>query len=312
SQNKYNVTSYGNMTILVITLQAFVCMWINGFIVSVLCMAWVKKKSLNSNEKILLFLGCCRFLYLCFTWVSSFLQTIYPSCYRAQHVPQILTAIQSFLDFSNLWVSACLCIFYCIKIANFRHTFFNYLKAKIDRMVPWLLFVSVLLSMVIGILVYDVAQEPQFGNFGFTSLGSLWKLSIRVDEHFFPIFFTAGLGFAIAFVAVIFSAFLLLFSLWRHKLKMQTNSMKNHSMDVHIKAIKYILSFFFIYTINFTCLVLALGFATKEANPMMFLVSVVQYAFPAVHSLILIFSNPKLKKTLLSALHCVKCKVCKR
>ncbi|NWX07663.1 TA2R9 protein, partial [Caloenas nicobarica] len=307
-----NVTSYDNMTLLVITLQAFAGMWINGFIVSVLCIAWVKKKSFNSNEKILLFLGCCRFLYLCITWVYSFLQAIYPSCYQVQPIPQILTAIQSFLNSSNVWASACLCVFYCIKIANFRHIFFTYLKAKIDRIVPWLLLVSVLSSLVIGFLVYDIAQEVQSGSFNFTSLGNLWKLSIRVDEHFFPIFFTTGLGFAIAFMAVMFSAFLLLFSLWRHKLKMQTNSMKNHSMDVHIKAIKYILSFFFIYTINFTCLVLALAYATKEADALMFLLSVVQYAFPAIHSLILIFSNPKLEKVLLRALPCVRCKVCKR
>lgn len=300
------------MAILVTTLQAFAGMWINGFIIFVLCMAWVKKKSLNSNEKILLFLGCCRVLYLCITWVSSFLQSIYPLCYQVQPIPRILTASQSFLNFTNLWVSACLCVFYCIKIANFRHTFFTYLKAKIDGMVPWLLLVSVLLSLAIGILIYNVAQEAEFGNFDFTSLGNLWKLSIRVDERVFPVFLAAGLGFAVSFMAVIFSAFLLLFSLWRHKLRMQTNSMKNHSVDVHIKAIKYILSFFFLYTINFICLVLALAYATKEANPLMFLVSVVQYAFPAVHSLILIFSNPNLKKTLLRALPCVRCKVCKR
>ncbi|NXW94859.1 TA2R9 protein, partial [Alopecoenas beccarii] len=312
SQNEFNVTSYDKMSILVITLQAFAGMWINGFIVSVLCIAWVKKKSVNSNEKILLFLGCCRFLYLCIAWVYSFLQAIYSSCYQVLQIPRILTAIQSFFNFSNIWVSACLCVFYCIKIANFRHVFFTYLKAKIDRIVPWLLLVSVLLSLVVGTLVYDVAQEVQFGNFNFTSLGNLWKLSIRVDEHFFPIFFTAGLGFAIAFMAVFFSAFLLLFSLWRHKLKMQTNSMKNHSADVHIKAIKYILYFFFLYTINFTCLILALVYATMEANPLMFLVSVVQYAFPGVHSLILIFSNPKLEKTLLRALLCARCKACKK
>lgn len=312
SQNKFNVTLYDNMTVLIITLQTFTGMWINGFIVSVLCIAWVKKKSFNSNEKILLFLGCCRVLYLCVTWVYFLLKAIYPSCYQIQPIPQILTGIQSFLNFSNIWVSACLCVFYCIKIANFRHIFFTYLKAKIDRIVPWLLLVSVLLSLVIGFLVYDAAHEVKPGSFNFTSLGTSWKLSIRVDKRFLPTFFTAGVGFAIAFIAVIFSAFLLLFSLWRHKLRMQTNSMKNHSVDVHIKAIKNILYFFFIYTINFMCLVLALAYAMKEADVLIFLLSLAQYAFPAVHSLILIFSNPKLEKTLLRALPCVRCKVCKR
>ncbi|NXV92315.1 TA2R9 protein, partial [Calonectris borealis] len=312
SQDKFNATSYDVMAMVIITLEAFAGMWINTFIVSVLCFAWVKKKSFNSNEKILLFLGCSRFWYLCITWVYFFLSIIYPWCFYVHPIPQLFAAIQTFLNFSNLWVSACLSVFYCIKIANFRHIFFIYLKGKIDRIVPWLLLGSVLLSLVICILVYIITDEAHCNNLNSTTLGNFWKLSVRMDEHFFPIFFISGFGFASAFTAVIFSALLLLFSLWSHKRKMQTNSVKNLSMDAHIKAMKSILSFFFIYSINFTCLVLTLIYATKKENPMTFLILVFQYAFPAVHSLILIFSNPKLEKTLLRILPCVKCKACMR
>ncbi|NWI26863.1 TA2R9 protein, partial [Sula dactylatra] len=309
---KFNATSYDVMAMVVITLQTFAGMWINTFIVSVLCIAWIKKKSFNSNEKILLLLGCSRFWYLCITWVYSFLSIIYPWCFYVHPIPQLFAAIQSFLNSSNLWVSACLCVFYCIKIANFRHIFFIYLKLKVDRIVPWLLLGSVLLSLVICILVYSIIDEVHCNNLNSTTLGNFWKLSVRMDKHFFPIFFISGFGFATAFMAVMFSALLLLLSLWRHKRKMQTNSVKNHSMDAHIKAMKSILSFFLIYSINFTCLVLTLIYATKKENPVTFLILVFQYAFPGVHSLILIFSNPKLKKTLLRTLSCVKCKVCIR
>ncbi|NXS47561.1 TA2R9 protein, partial [Balaeniceps rex] len=312
SQDKFNVTSYDVMAMVIITLQAFPGIWINSFIASVLCIAWVKKKSFNSNEKILLFLGCSRVWYLCIIWVYSFLSIIYPWCFYVRPIPQLFAAIQSFLNSSNLWVSACLCIFYCIKIANFRHTFFIYLKVKIDRIVPWLLLGSVLLSLVICVLVYNITDEVYSNNLNSTTLGNFWKLCVRMDEHFFTIFFIIGFGFATAFTAVIFSALLLLFSLWRHKCKMQTNSVKNLSMDAHIKAMKSVLSFFLIYSINFTCLVLTLIYATKKENPLMFLILVFQYAFPAVHSLILTFSNPKLEKTLLRTLPCVKCKVCMR
>ncbi|XP_009865655.1 PREDICTED: taste receptor type 2 member 119-like, partial [Apaloderma vittatum] len=54
------------------------------------------------------------------------------------------------------WICSFLSIFYCIKIANFRHTFFTYMKVKIDRIVPWLFLGSVLLSLVISILFYDI------------------------------------------------------------------------------------------------------------------------------------------------------------
>lgn len=300
------------MAVAIITLQALAGMWINAFIASVLCVAWVKKKSFNSNEKILLFLACCRFWYLFSTWVYYLISILYPSSFYVYPIPQLFTAFHSFLNCSDLWVSASLCVFYCIKIANFRHIFFTYLKAKIDRIVPWLLLGSVLLSLVVCSLAYDIANKVHCNNPNSTTQGNFWKVNIRMDEHFFPVFFITGFGFAIAFMAVIFSALLLLFSLWRHKCKMQTSSGKDLSMDVHIKAMKSILSFFFIYSINFACLVLTLIYSTKEANPAAFLILVFQYAFPVVHSLILIFSNPKLEKTLLRTLSCVKCKVCMR
>ncbi|XP_063183876.1 taste receptor type 2 member 9-like [Chroicocephalus ridibundus] len=312
SQGKFNATSYDVMAIVIVSLQTFAGMWINAFMTSVLCIAWLKKKSFNSNEKILLFLGCCRFCFLGITWAYSFLSTIYPRCLYVHPIPQILSAIQSFLNFSNLWVSACLCIFYCLKIANFRNTFFIYLKGKIDRIVSWLLLGSGIFSLVISILVYNSIDEAHSDNFNSTGQGNFWKLNIKMDEHLFPLFFLSGVGFAMAFMAVIFSALLLLFSLWRHKSKMQTNSGKNLSMDAHVKAMKSILSFSFIYSVNFACLILTMIYATKKANPVVFLSLVLQCAFPSVHSLILIFSNQKLKKTLRRTLSCGKCKGCMR
>ncbi|NXX74064.1 T2R41 protein, partial [Urocolius indicus] len=312
SPDKFNVTSLHVMTMAIITLQAFSGMWINAFIVSVLCIAWVKKRTFNSNEKILLFLGCSRFLHICIAWVFAFISLLRP-CYICIHpTVQLFTSAQSFFNTCNLWVSACLCLFYCIKIANFRHVFFIYLKVKIDRIVPWLLLGSALLSFVICIVIYDTIDKVHCKNLNSTTAGNFFKLTVRLDEHFFPVVFVSGFLFATAFMAVIFSASLLLYSLWSHNRNMQTNSGKDVSTDAHIKAMKSILSFFFIYTINFVFLVLTLIYSTKKDNPVTFLILIYPYLFPAVHSLILIFSNPKLEKTLLRTLLCGKCKACMR
>ncbi|NWS76021.1 TA2R9 protein, partial [Crotophaga sulcirostris] len=312
SQDKSNVTSFKAMALAIVTLQAFAGMWINAFIVFVLCIALVKKRSFNSNEKILLFLGCSRFWYLCIIWVHIFILTIYPGHYYVHPIPQLFAAIQTFLNFSNTWVPCCLSVFYCIKIATFRHIIFTYLKANVDRIVPWLLLGSVLFSLIISILAYKVNDEVHFNNPNVTISGNLWKTSVNNNAYFFPAVFITGFGFVTAFLAVIFSALLLLFSLWRHKRKMQANSVKNISVDAHIKAMKSILSSLFFYSINFTCLILSLIYATKKNETMTFVMLIFLNAFPAVHSLVLIFSNPKLEKTLLRTLLCVKCKVCRR
>ncbi|NXI81806.1 TA2R7 protein, partial [Rhipidura dahli] len=303
-----NVTAYGATAVAIISLEAFAGMWINAFLVCVICTAWVKKKTLNSNEKILLLLGCSRFCSLCLSWVYYFLLITYPNYIYVQPTQQLLVSFRSFFNHSDMWVSACLCVFYCIKIANFRNSFFIYLKVKLDRIVPWLLLGSKIFSLVIVILVHDISDEAQCNNS--TGPGNLWKVNMKIDEHFFPLYFVTGLGLVTSFTTVSSSALLLLLSLWRHKRKMQTNSMNSLSVDAHIRAMKSILSFFIMYSINFIFFIVTMMNSRKRGNPRMFIVYVFLFAFPGLHSIILILSNPKLEKTLLWILPCVKCKVC--
>ncbi|XP_066036674.1 taste receptor type 2 member 9-like [Chamaea fasciata] len=307
SPQQSNVTSYGATAVAIITLEAFAGMWINAFIVCVLCIGWVKKKTLNSNEKILLVLSCSRISHLCFSWVNNFLSRIYPNYFYVHPVLQLFAFFTTFFKYSNLWVPACLCVFYCVKIANFRNRFFIYLKVKIDRMVPWLLLGSMLSALAMGIVIYDLAETVQSNNLTFTCLKNFWEERIRMDKHFFSTFFVVGFGYAASFMAVIFSALFLLFSLWRHKCKMQTNSMKDLSVEAHIRAMKSILSFLVMYSINFVCLILTIIYNMKKENTITLLISIYLYAFPGVHSLILIFNNPKLEKALLKILSCVQC-----
>ncbi|XP_008488956.2 taste receptor type 2 member 8 [Calypte anna] len=312
SQGKFNVTTYNAVAMAIITLQTFAGMWINAFIVSVLCVSWVKKRSFNTNEKILLLLGCSRVGYLCTAWVGSFIENIYSFCVYVHQKIQIISALLSFFNIFSLWISAILSVFYCIKIANFQHTFFIYLKVRIDRIVPWLMLTSVPVSLGVSVFVYIVIDEARCDNNNCTTSGYLWHLTVRPELHFFPLYFFTGFVYATAFAAVISSALLLLFSLWRHKHRMQTKSGKNVSVDAHIKAMKSILSFFFIYTFNFIILTLSLIYSLKKEKAVMFFITFFLYSFSAAHSLILIFSNPKLEKTLLRTLSCLKCKICMR
>ncbi|CAN8204998.1 unnamed protein product [Coccothraustes coccothraustes] len=307
SPQQSNVTSYGAMALAIITLEAFAGIWINAFLVCVLCIAWVKKKTLNSNEKILLLLGCSRISLIGFTWVYHFISIIYPHFLHVQSVLQLIASFSTFFNYSNLWVSACLCGFYCLKIANFRNSFFIYLKVKIDRMVPWLLLGSEILALAMATVFYDLKGTLKRNNITSTSQERFWEEIMRKDKHLFSSFFLACLVFAASFMVVIFAAVSLLFSLWRHKHTMQTNSMKDLSMDAHIRAMKSVLSFLVMYTINFLSLVLTIIHATKKETILTLLIYIYLYAFPGAHSLILIFSNPKLNKALLKILFCLKC-----
>ncbi|XP_064563175.1 taste receptor type 2 member 40-like [Zonotrichia leucophrys gambelii] len=301
-----NVTSYWAIIVAISTLEAFAGMWINAFLVCVLCIAWVQKKILNSNEKILLLLGCSRIFSLCFSYLYYCIARIYPNYFYVYPILQLFASFAAVFNYSNLWVSACLCGFYCVKIANFRNSFFIYLKVKIDRMVPWLLLGSEIIALAMGIVFYDINEILQKNNITSTSQENFWEVTIRKDKHLFSSFFLIGFGYAASFLVVIFSALFLLFSLWRHKRTMQTSSMKDLSMDAHIRAMKSVLSFLVMYSINFVCLVLNIIYAMKIENIITLLTYIYLFAFPGIHSLILIFSNPKMEKAMLKILSYVK------
>ncbi|NXU92987.1 T2R40 protein, partial [Xiphorhynchus elegans] len=310
SPHHANGTSFTATVLGIVTLEAFAGMWINAFIVSVICMAWIQKKTLNSNEKILLLLGFSRFWFLCISCLYYLFSTFYPNHLYVHPLFPLISSIPTMFNEAHLWVSTCLCGFYCIKIANFSNSFFIYLKVKIDTIVPWLLLGSLLFSLVAGIIDYDATEKALHKNLNHTSQRIISKSSIRIDEHFSSLYFISGFGFVTSFMAVTFSALLLLFSLWRHKRNMQANSMKDLSMDAHIKAMKSILSFLLMYSLNFGVLISTLVSSFWKQNHVMFLIYVFLYAFPGVHSLILICTNPKLEKSMLSILSCVNCKVC--
>uniref|UniRef100_A0A669R391 Taste receptor type 2 n=1 Tax=Phasianus colchicus TaxID=9054 RepID=A0A669R391_PHACC len=302
-QHGYNTTSSANAFVVVFTVQALAGMWINSFIVAESCKAWFKKKSMNSNEKILLFLGCFRFWYLCTTWIYIIISVFFPQHLLHTGTSLTFAIFLCFLNSSNLWTSACLYAFYCIKIANFRHHFFIYLKAKIDRIVPWLLLSSVVLSLLNCSPFLQVTDEENSTSTNFTTHGIFWKVNEEIREHFSTIVLICTFGFSMAFIMVIFSAFLLLFSLCRHKHKMQNSSARSLSTAAHIKAMKSLLSFFFIYCVNYIILISTVYY-NNENNLLTLLLLVLQYAFPVVHSLILIFSNPKLERIVLRILPC--------
>ncbi|OXB53897.1 hypothetical protein ASZ78_001391 [Callipepla squamata] len=307
-QHGQNRTSPNSAFSAVFTLQALAGMCINAFIVATSCTAWLRKKSLSSSEKILLLLGCFRFLYLCNTWIYIIISVLFPERRFGTAIIFTFAIFPTFLYFSDLWTSACLYAFYCLKIANFRHHLFIYLKARADRIVPWMLLSSVVMSLVNCSPLFIAINVVNTTSINSTSQGIFWKVNEQLRKHFITVFFVSTSGFSMAFLIVTISAFLLLFSLCRHKHKMQTSSASSLSMDAHIKAMKSLLSFFFSYTMNYTILILSQYYSSKKNLSLA--LSALQYSFPVIHSLILICSSPRLARTALRILPCVTCKGC--
>ncbi|OXB53898.1 hypothetical protein ASZ78_001392 [Callipepla squamata] len=171
-----------------------------------------------------------------------------------------------------------------------------------------MLLSSVVMSLVNCSPLFIAIDVVNTTSINSTSQGIFWKVNEQLRKHFNTVFFVSTSGFSMAFLIVTTSAFLLLFSLCKHKHKMQTSSASSLSMDAHIKAMKSLLSFFIIYTVNYTILILS-QYYSSEKNLSLAL-SALQYSFPVIHSLILICSSPRLARTALRVLPCATCKGC--
>uniref|UniRef100_A0A8C3XMW1 Taste receptor type 2 n=1 Tax=Chelydra serpentina TaxID=8475 RepID=A0A8C3XMW1_CHESE len=271
------------IVLVILVSEAFVGMWINSFIVAVNCVGRVKQRCLSSSDTILTVLAFSRCCFLLKTTLQTFCSTFYPEIYYQNSIFQAFRAVTWFLNSSNQWFAACLCVFYCVKIANFSNPLFICLKFKISRLLPWLLLGSVLLSFL--------ERHYNVNN-------------VTVETSLSHVLAICGIGFSMAFTVFIISASLLLFSLLRHTRQMQNNSSRFRSpcLEAHIQAMKAIISFFFINIVNFIALLILLTNIYQEISAASTACTIIVDACPSVHSIILILSNPKLKKTLIKVL----------
>ncbi|XP_074845102.1 taste receptor type 2 member 40-like [Carettochelys insculpta] len=307
---EYDITVASTIVLLILVAETFGGMWIQSFIVAVNCLERVKHRSLSLSDNILTVVAFSRFCFLLKTTSQTFCSAFYPEIYYSDSVFQAFKALTWFLNSSNQWFAACLCVFYCVKVANYSHPLFICLKFKISRLVPWLLLASVLLSFFSSIPFLSTIYKIHCPDLN-SSLIQTYKLNnVTVETSVSYVLFICGIGFSMAFTIFITSAFLLLFSLGRHTQQMQSNSshFRSPSVEAHIQAMKAIMSFCLINIVNFIALLILLTNTFEEMSAGGLAFTLITDICPTTHSIILVLSNPKLKKTLINVLHNAKCK----
>ncbi|KAL8173169.1 UNVERIFIED_CONTAM: hypothetical protein K2H54_041522 [Gekko kuhli] len=261
-------------------LEALTGMSLNTFIVAVSCVNGMKNKQLKSIDKILAALGITRFCYLCMFLVKVFWMSISSRVFEVTAMYQMFKAAIWFLTCVCFCFSACLCSFYCIKIANFGHRLFVYLKLRISRLVPWMLVVSVLGSLLLSFPffhgIYNIACKNSTGS-GEPANQMLEDFTWETD--LLSLFAYCGVGFSVVFSVSVASSCLLLFSLWRHAHLMQNGSpsFSNLGMAAHFQAMKTIMSLLIVDCVNFVGLMLLLSNVFSEGGAINRLVTIIVY-----------------------------------
>lgn len=288
------------LTIFFISLFVLLCtlgILANGFIVLTLSRERLRRGRLLPSDAILLGLGASRLCQQCLGLLYNLYYFFHLFDFSKTLARQLVSLHWEFFNSSTFWFGTWLSVLFCVKIANFSHPAFLWLKWRLPALVPWLLLGSVLISFMVTLLFF-------WGNFSVYQafLGNKVSGNIsdkewnwRLETHYFmPLkLVTMSIPCSLFLVSIL----LLIASLRRHSLRMQDHGRdpQERGNQVHSRALKSLTCFLVLYALSFMSLVVdATVFITSDSRwywPWQISV----YLCMSVHPFVLISSNLKLR-----------------
>uniref|UniRef100_A0A8C0GBF5 Taste receptor type 2 n=1 Tax=Chelonoidis abingdonii TaxID=106734 RepID=A0A8C0GBF5_CHEAB len=293
--------SFYIISLIISWMENIIGMFGNGFIAIIYCIDWVKSKKLFSCDMILTCLAMSRILFQGIFTAYIIIHIFAPGTYHLNQVQKSLSFLWFFANTAGLWFTACLGIFYYVKITICNQPLFLRMKQKISVMVPKLLLWSLLVSFVTSIPLIWI----EYSFYLCISTGHLFSNSTVEDKTwdvsyiYFTLLYSAA-SF-IPFIIFLTTSILLISSLWRHTRNMQSNTTGfwDPSTEAHVSAIKALISCLILYIFYFVAVIVnALPTCLTDRTWTRTITSIVLAAYPSGHSLILILINPKLKQAL--------------
>lgn len=150
---------YNNIWLPVATSGIFTLagLLVESFIVAVNVIDWLKGRLMKATDQIITSIGISRFFCLISSLLYMFSE-LYSTKFDIRFYLFIVCTWQT-SDFSSIWLSTLLSIFFSFRISTFQNVFFLYLKAIISRRVVYLIFASVLLGFIysfIGLVLHFI------------------------------------------------------------------------------------------------------------------------------------------------------------
>ncbi|KAM9003138.1 taste receptor type 2 member 7-like [Sarcophilus harrisii] len=269
----------------------------NGFIGLVSCIGCIKTRRVTSVDFILTGLAISRIGTLWALITMDFFGFFY---FKRNVIDNWIFSefIWNLSNHSSAWFGSCLSMFYFLKIANFSHPVFLWLKWRINKVVLRVLMGCLLISLLIilpmtkrinEILIDQENQTNMKNNRGFETL----TFSTLI------LFNTGGL---VPFALSLISSFLLVLSLWRHTQQMHLK-VTDSSTEAHVRAMKSMTSFLFLFLLYHLGIVMAVLNTSLFGSKLVVMFSlIIMNVYPMAHSIILILGHSKLRETFLRVL----------
>ncbi|XP_060616834.2 taste receptor type 2 member 8-like [Anolis sagrei] len=261
----------------------------NGFIMIVQGHQWLQKRKMLPYDFLLISLSTSRFMMHLQSLLNYYLYIAFSETCTGFYKEIIGYAIWLFFNLASLWADTWLSVFYCVKVTNFTSYLFLWLKPRINRLVPRLFGMSIVIFSIFSVpLVIDYLGQKCGGN-----LTIILLLNVSENESDKKNLFYVQLTYtSITFCTSVIASTLLLVSLWKHARNLKKSGLggKDLNTQVHVNVIILLLSYVFLYLVYFTTLTLMVLDVIKGP-----IAEILVTSFPSAHSVILILTNPKLK-----------------
>ncbi|XP_039078037.1 taste receptor type 2 member 7-like [Hyaena hyaena] len=277
----------------------------NAFIGLVNCMNWLKTRKIASIDLILTNLAMSRICLLCVILLDYFILELYPDVYTTGKQMRIIDFFWTLTNHLNVWFATCLSIFYFLKIANFFHPLFLWMKWRIDSVIPRILLACLALSVLISLVVTENLNDD------FRSCVKVKKkinvtVKCRVNKaQYASIKICLNLLTLFPFSVSLVSFLLLLLSLWRHtrQMKVGATGRRDPSIEAHVGAMKAVISFLLLFIAYYLAFLVATSsYFMPETELAVMMGELIALIYPSSHSFILILGNNKLRQASLRVL----------
>ncbi|XP_028568760.2 taste receptor type 2 member 104-like [Podarcis muralis] len=297
-------TPFGIFFQTILAIESAIAFLGNGFIIAVKGHRWLQNWKMAPCDFLLTSLSISRILLQLTAMVSSLLYYNSPLSYMRIY-DEICTFLWLFLSHVSLWCATWLNIFYCVKVTNFPHHLFLWLKLRIDVLGPRLFGM-----VIIALMLFSVHPTIlHFENKKACNLsGTLtWNSSLSMVCHNpFFVFRTLQLcSLCMSFILSVMASMVLLISLWRHRknMKKSGSAIKDLSTQVYLNVMKSLLFSLFFNVTYFVSLIIPMFSLYRNGTNGQLVSDIVLSAVPSAHTMSLILSNPKLKEILMHILH---------
>ncbi|MEE6510027.1 hypothetical protein FKM82_029046 [Ascaphus truei] len=274
----------------------------NAFIVCVNSLDWINGKRLNSCDLTMFALGLSNAGHSCFSGLFIF------SNFRlVDYALDVVYFLFIFCGLSSSWLTACLCLFYCVKIIHFKSGPLACLKMKIDTVLPWLILVAEVISFPCsfpGVWAFN-KLFPKNDTTALTGNISSNAAEFKQDT----LYIVSGLIPSIVppFLIVLGTTIGIMWSLCRHTRQMEQNmAVGSSSLKVHRRAAFTMMGLLLLYFSFYVAEVLMILRILTGVE--IWGTFILVLAFSPVQSVLLILGNSKLKQNCHKLSHLMLCK----